>query len=343
LLLGAARRTCIAELDSKGIDRLAYNTVESARDLVDLRRALGFASWDIRGVSYGARVAQEAMVRDRDGIRAVVLASPVARSVAARAIQPLSTQTALEHVVAECAHQRPCRDSFPQLEQDLYGAYDELTASPLAVPVGGVDGRTDTVLIDGRRLVAALRDRMGTRAGLVRIPLLVHALRAGDRSRAARELVGDGSAPAVLVGRAVRELMVCYDSYGPAYRVALDSVNALARPPFRRDVNHECEEWLPRFADPTSRAPVRSDIPTLIVTGRFDDRTPTTYARRIASTLSRAYLVEMPNEGHDWRPTACHAAIMAQFLGDPTRSPDTTCARTLPPIPFATTWERAPE
>ena len=78
------------------------------------------------------------------------------------------------------------------------------------------------------------------------------------------------------------------------------------------------------------------------MTGRFDDRTPTTYARRIAAKLSRAYLVEMPNEGHDWRPTECHAAIVAQFFRDPTHSPDMSCARTLAPIPFATSLAAAP-
>ena len=56
---------------------------------------------------------------------------------------------------------------------------------------------------------------------------------------------------------------------------------------------------VPRSVD---AAPVRSDIPTLILTGYFDDRTPTEHARRIASTLSRAYLVEFPDEGHDARP-----------------------------------------
>jgi dipeptidyl aminopeptidase/acylaminoacyl peptidase len=86
---------------------------------------------------------------------------------------------------------------------------------------------------------------------------------------------------------------------------------------------------------------VRSDIPTLIATGYFDDRTPTEHARRIASTLSRAYVVEFPNEGHDARPTGCHAAIVMQFLEDPTRKPDTSCVATIQPISFATTWEPA--
>jgi pimeloyl-ACP methyl ester carboxylesterase len=83
---------------------------------------------------------------------------------------------------------------------------------------------------------------------------------------------------------------------------------------------------------------VRSDIPTLILTGYFDDRTPTEHARRIASTLSRAYLVEFPDEGHDARPSRCQLAIALQFWEDPTRPPDTSCVATIPPIAFARTW-----
>ena len=177
--------------------------------------------------------------------------------------------------------------------------------------------------------------------GLARIPLLVHELRAGERLRAAREIVGDGSVSQIYTGRAVRELINCYDTYGPTFRKTLDSVNALARTPFRHAADQDCTEWLPRFGDSSTRTPVKTDIPTLIVTGHFDDRIPTEHARRIAATLSRAYVVEMPNEGHDARPSGCHAAIVAQFFVDPMRKPDTSCVATIPPIAFATSWEPA--
>ena len=68
------------------------------------------------------------------------------------------------------------------------------------------------------------------------MPLLLHELRAGDRLRAAREIVGDGAAPEALAGRALRELVNCYDSYGPTYLKTLESVNtrgASAFPPRR--------------------------------------------------------------------------------------------------------------
>src|SRR6185369_5539261 len=110
--LREARRACIAELDAKGIDRLAYNTAASVADLIDLRRALGYASWDVYGGSYGARLAQEAMVSDAGAVRAVVLASPVARSFSVTAEQPRSTQRAFERLFAACARQPSCRQAF---------------------------------------------------------------------------------------------------------------------------------------------------------------------------------------------------------------------------------------
>jgi pimeloyl-ACP methyl ester carboxylesterase len=281
------------------------------------------------------------MVRDGQAVRSVVLPSPVARSFSIQAEQPLSTQQAFERLFAACRLQPSCLDAFPNIEQDFYATYDELTKSPVPVPIVRPDGRSDTVPVDGDRLVAGIRERIRTGAGLGRVPLLLHELRGGDRLRAAREVVGDGAASEALANRALRELVNCYDDYGPTSLKTLKSVNARARSPFRRAANRDCKEWLPRFSEESRRTPVRSDIPTLIVTGYFDDRTPTEHARRIASTLSRAYLVELPDEGHDARPTGCHAAILTQFLEDPTRKPDTSCVAMIQPISFATTWEPA--
>jgi pimeloyl-ACP methyl ester carboxylesterase len=341
--LTEARRACIAELEAHGVDRRAYNTAASVADLIDLRRTLGYASWDVYGASYGARLAQEAMARDGRGIHAVVLASPSARSFSAQAEQPLSTQHALERVFAACASQPSCRDAFPNVEQDFYAAYDDLTSSPVLVPITRPDSARDTVWFDGRRLVDDTRRRLlyRPRTAVARLPFLLHELRAGDRVRAAREIVSGGSGTAP--DRALRALINCADhvTSGASYRRTLDSVNALARPPFRRAADVDCEEWLPRLRDGSMPAPVRSDIPTLIVTGYFDDRAPTEHARRIAATLSRAHLVEFPDEGHDTRPSACHAGIVAQFLEDPTRQPDTSCVATIAPIPFAVAWESA--
>src|SRR6266542_2241180 len=68
---------CVNALRAQRIDRAAYNAVESAADLADLRRVLGYTTWDVYGGSYGARVTLEALRRHRQGIRSAVLEDPV--------------------------------------------------------------------------------------------------------------------------------------------------------------------------------------------------------------------------------------------------------------------------
>jgi pimeloyl-ACP methyl ester carboxylesterase len=343
--LTEGRRACIAELETQGIDRLAYNTVASVADLIDLRRTLGYTSWDIYSASYGARLAQEAMARDGSAIRSVVMASPSARSFSFQAEQPLSTQRALELVFAECAREMLCREAFPDVEQDFYAAYDDLARAPIPVPIVRPDGAHDTISFHGKRLVDDIRNLLvdQPRVAVARLPFLLHELRIGDRVRASREFVGAGSVPARLADRALRELVNCADhaTHGAAFSKTLDSLNAIARAPFRRARDRECDDWFPRSRDGTMPAPVSSDIPTLILTGQFDDRTPTEHARRIASTLSRASLVEFPDEGHDGRGGPCHGQIVLRFLHNPTQQVDASCVATIPPISFTTTWESA--
>jgi len=338
------RRACLAELRAKAIDPLAYNTAASAADLIDLRRTLGYATWDIFSESYGARLAQEAMIRDGPAIRSVVLASSVSRGPMRELEAAASEQRAFEHLFAACSAQPACHEAFPVIEQDFYADYERLNNSPLAISIERPGHAADTVWLDGTRLVNDIRNRLFPRApaNVARVPLLLHELRLGDRLRAARAIVGDGALGpgADPTGeRALREITICYDSYSATDQAALDSVNALVRPPFRKPSDHDCEQWLPRFGDPATGTPVRSDIPTLIITGYFDDRTPIEQGRRIASTLSRAYVFEFPNEGHGARPTGCYVSILTQFFEDPSRTPDASCIAAIAPIAFMTTWE----
>lgn len=338
-LWDASDRACVASLRAQGIDPAAYNTLASARDLIDLRKTLGYTLWDVFSTSYGARLAQEAMRRDPRGIRSVVMASPVTLGPARHAEIALSIQRAIERVWKECAAQASCNTAFPNVSDDFYAVYDELSKNPLRVPVKRDSGVVDSVWFDGRSLLSTIRnDILGRPGRLARLPLLVNELRRGDRARATEMLasyatIGPASNQQVLI-----HLVNCYDIYGPAFRAARDSANALAHPAFRGEQLDDCPIWQTRFADPSEQKPVRSDIPTLILSGRFDDRTPTEQARRIAATLSHVYLYEFPNEAHDARPAGCHMSILMQFFENPFRAPDASCIAAIPPIPFATSW-----
>ena len=163
--LREARHACLAELDEKGIDRLAYNTEASAADLIDLRRTLGYVSWDISGGSYGARLAQEAMVRDGQAIRSVVLsvpwraASPHRLSNRSRPSEPSSGSSRRAGCSRRVATRFQCRAGF-------LCRLRELTKSPVPVPiiarmVGGIPSRL--MVIGSSPASANVWDKRGIR------------------------------------------------------------------------------------------------------------------------------------------------------------------------------------
>lgn len=325
---------CVTELKREGLDPHFFNSRVNAADLIELRRVLGYESWDVFGVSYGARLAQEVMKRDPRAVHSAILASPLIPG-AAKAEDALSIQQAIERIFADCAAQPSCRSAFPAPQQDLNQLYLELNAKPLEVVVEGGDSRT-TVILDGDRLVLSLVGRY-TVGQINRLPLLLHELRRGDRATAARLLVGGGQGPNP-ANNTLTHLVMCYDTAGIEYRRAIEDVKNRLKEPFQglTSDDESCSHFLDRFADAADHQFVRSDIPTLILTNQFDDRTPTEHGRRITASLSHAFLFELPGLGHAATPTGCFDTIALSFLKDPARRPDASCVSAMPRLTFET-------
>jgi pimeloyl-ACP methyl ester carboxylesterase len=66
---------CQEFLLDEGTNLAAYNSVENAADVADLRRALGYDQVNLYGISYGTKLALEIMRDHPEGIRSVILDS----------------------------------------------------------------------------------------------------------------------------------------------------------------------------------------------------------------------------------------------------------------------------
>jgi len=67
-------------LEGAGVEPTAYNTVESADDIDDLRQALGFEKVDLLAFSYGTRLALAVVQRHSSHVGRVVLQGSTARA-----------------------------------------------------------------------------------------------------------------------------------------------------------------------------------------------------------------------------------------------------------------------
>jgi pimeloyl-ACP methyl ester carboxylesterase len=331
----AAARACIAELRAAGIDPAAFSTPANAADATDIRRALGYRVWDIYGVSYGSRLAQELMRRDSASIRAVVLDRPMPVGVRFYAEKRRSFQTALQRVFKACAAQPACHAAFPSVEEDFYAVYDELRMRPIEVVPE--NSPSAPIRLDGERFVREIQYRLGSSRLIPTIPLLLNELRRGDHARAARALAATIGAIERL--NPTNQLVSSHDVCGKELTSARELVRQQLPAAFDSsfDWMTNCSLWQERFADRSTFQPVRSSLPTLIVTAEFDDRTPTVFGSQIAATLKRSYQFEMHGEVHGMETVSdCHGAILRQFLEHPQREPDSSCADDPTPLVFET-------
>ena len=90
-------------------------------------------------------------------------------------------------------------------------------------------------------------------------------------------------------------------------------------------------------------APLRSDVPALVLEGEFDPVTPPRYGAEVVKTLPNARLFVLRGQGHNVIGTGCMPKLFAQFLEEANaKALDGTCLDTLPYTPPFTSfngWE----
>lgn len=326
-------RACVASLRSNGIDPDMFGTEINAQDLADLRKTLGVSKWNVFGASYGGRLAQEAIRHDPDGIRSVVMHSPSIITAGSESDMPLTRQHLAEQIFAACKADPECASTFPNFEKDFFAVYEELKQKPIDITVQDARGPVK-VRLDGYRFI-----RTATNPGSVpvsKMPLVVKELLNGDRMRAGSYLLSRRVATGV-GNNALTELVGCYDGYGPVYAKRVAEVSKQVRAEFRVFENtlEQCPTWHSRFTSDAAHQLAKSDIPTLVLTAEFDDRTPTAHGKRIASALKNSYHFELPGKTHGGGLTSgCGESIIFQFLKDPRRRPDSSCLASMAKVKF---------
>jgi pimeloyl-ACP methyl ester carboxylesterase len=167
---GAINARCHEAFRAAGLDPAQFTTANSADDLVGLMKALGYASYNLHGVSYGTRLALETMRRHPDaGIRSVVLDSPVAPSADRLAVAASAVHDSVIRLFEVCAADAACNAAYPNLVARANALVDRLAAAPITVGEKNI-GRDE--------FIAQLTDLSGTRANY--IPRLIAELERGE-------------------------------------------------------------------------------------------------------------------------------------------------------------------
>jgi pimeloyl-ACP methyl ester carboxylesterase len=342
---------CAAQL---GPTRRFYATADSVADIEALRVAGGYEKLVLYGTSYGTKVAEEYAQAYPSHVEALVLDSVVPPN----GPEPLNraTFTAVPRILRQLCGARACARITPNPVSDLSRLVRRLARGPLSGRV--IDGRgiAHTVPISSDALLGILVE--GDLEPILRaeFPAAIHSAASGDTAALARleeraggEGVGETESPSESFDNPLYYATSCEDEPFPWNRSAspvtrlteakarIGALGATQLAPFTQanmfafsDIQ-ACAFWPFSTPAPTPDEAPFPSVPTLILSGADDLRTPTSNAREVAAQISGSHLLVVPNTGHSVLgsdPTHCASdALQALFAGKPIKP----CASTPPP------------
>lgn len=324
-----ASDACFRRLVAEGVDLSAYNSVENAADVAALARALGYRQINLYGVSYGTLLAQHVM-RDYPGIlRSVILDAVVPTNVNYITEAPRAQDRAYTELFTACAADDGCRAAYPNLEQTFFETIERLNREPARVTITDDEtNRTYDAVLDGDSFGGVVFQLFYATGFIPALPRVIDDASRDDFRVLARVL------PLIVFDRTfslgMHYTVICAEDAD--FTLADAQLNDL-RPLVALDGERGMEGYLTRCEQldvatlgPTVDEPVRSDVPTLVLSGRFDPITPPAFGDMVAQSLSRAYVYAFPNTGHAAvGSSSCADSLLIEFLANPLAEPDASC------------------
>jgi pimeloyl-ACP methyl ester carboxylesterase len=313
---------CRTSLESRGDVRF-YTTSLAVEDLDDVRGWLGYATVNLYGASYGTSAATTYIRRFPARVRTVVMHGVVPVDLPMQVDLARSAQESLDRVFEICAGDSTCSGDFPDLRADLSRVVARFDA---AVADAGPAQRRNA----GQPFREALNTALSSVPGIRSVPLLVHGAALGNPLPGGGPPPGPEPAPL-----GVRLALLCSEGLSAVDTSAISAATRgtfLGEFPARFQLRW-CDGWPTVPLPPDFRAPFRSTVPALLLTGELDPITPPRYAEHVGSWFANPTVIRLPFRSHsDTDP--CVTSLIEAFVVSGGGATDPSCLEKTPPIRF---------
>ncbi|MFC5527341.1 alpha/beta hydrolase [Rhodanobacter ginsengisoli] len=329
-----AAADCLQQLKGRADPRY-YTTTIAAQDLEDVRKAIGSPQFDLLGVSYGTRMAQQYLMHYPQAVRSVVLDSVVPNSLALGEDFARNLDEALKAQFARCTAEPACRKKFGDPDQTLYQLRDALRANPHQVSFRDPQSyRSVKRVLNENALASVVRMFAYTPQTAALLPLSIDAAAHGDVGPLLGQAKILSSDLAELMGSGMQYSVICSEDIDLLKPRPQDADTILGTH-MTDALKAVCSVW-PRGSRPADfHAPLKTDKPVLLLAGQYDPVTPPRYAEEVARGLPNARVLVLKGQAHSVMAAGCTPQLIQRFVEklDP-KTLDASCLDRLRPTPI---------
>lgn len=324
--------------EHEGASLTHYLTLDAARDLEYVRKALGYDKLNMRGGSYGTRLALEYLRQFPEHAGMVVLdgAAPPDTDLFGMVVD--APDLGIEWLAAECEYDTGCLQVSPNLVGDLWTRRGALAEDPRPIMINGMN-----YLEDEQLFVDALIAALYSAKTRYLVPRAIHNAVTGNNKKWNQVL-------SYLTGAQVKDAADRFDGPAepyPSHRfLPLGGLNDSPVSPAMFALV-ACSEWFPQSggmevleaklahsewagSEPLDTAatcdqwarpvdeqladPVYYPDPVLLISGQYDLNTFASLADHAAKTLPQGTHVVVPYATHSALITDCGAEIIESYF-----------------------------
>lgn len=304
---------CALDL-GKTADLRFYTTSDAIQDLDAVRVAIGAPQLNLMGVSYGTRVAQQYAKRYPKQTRTVTIDGIVPNSLVLGNEHARNLESSLNLQFERCAKDKACAKNLGNPRMRLDALMATLAKDPQLVRYrDAITGESkEEKLTPGHiSMLARMFAYAPAAAGLLPLQLNEAAQGRYESLMALSKLLAGTLGDSIMHGMQLS--VICSEDAGELKADPADAGSLLGTAMIEV-IKAQCEVW-PHGQRPADfRAPLKGNVPVLILSGEFDPVTPPRYGNEVLKPLSNARHLIVRGQGHNVLPVGCLPKLFARFV-----------------------------
>ena len=282
---------------SQGVDIESYNSIESANDIDDLRKALGAKKLNLLGFSYGTHLGLACIRYHGKNLNRVVLVGTEGPNHTDKL--PFTSDESLKKLAKIVAGDPVVGKKVPDMIGSLKRVLARFEKEPVTVTVTNWKTRKPIDIKVGKfGLQMILRIDLGDTNDLPIFPALIYSMDKGDYSI----LKTFAEKRYNLFGRGISLMSLMMDTSSGATKARKEQIVKQAKTALLGEMvnffNPSEALGNPDLGD-KYRSPIKTNVPTLFFSGTFDNNTPPFQAEEVRKGFKTSTHLIIENAGHE--------------------------------------------